>query len=98
MLTLRKFFLAGLLLFFLATCGGTPAPDPPKSEPAAVAVNGEDLFNKSCSVCHRIEKPISYEGDTPWKDIVDRMIQHEAKITPEEAAVIVEYLEKTYPR
>jgi len=98
MLIFQKIVLAGVLLFFLTSCGGEPAPEPPSAQPAPLAANSKELFSTSCSVCHRIEKAVNYNGDTSWKDIVDRMIQHNAKISPEEAAVIVKYLEETYPR
>jgi cytochrome c5 len=97
----------------LVGCGAKPAPDPGKEEEAgdvnaptpaplpapqaAAATDPAELFKQSCSVCHKIEKVVAYHDETPWKDLVDRMIQHGAKITPENAAIIVKHLETTYP-
>ena len=89
----------------LAGCGAKPAPQPGEgvvavssSAPAAAATNPAELFKQSCGVCHKIEKAVAYSGKTPWKELVDRMIQHGAKITPENAALIVKHLDATYPR
>ena len=101
------FFAAILLSGMLIGCGAKPAPQPGEGEevvavntpaPAAAATDPAELFKQSCGVCHRIEKAVAYSGKTPWKELVDRMIQHGAKITPENAALIVKHLETAYPQ
>ena len=95
-----------LMSAMLAGCDAKPAPKPGEGEdvievnsPApAAATDPAELFKQSCSVCHKIEKAVTYSGETPWKELVPRMIKHGAKITPENAAIIVKYLETTYPR
>ncbi len=67
------------------------------AQATVAAASPEELFKQTCSHCHILGKAISYSGETPWKEIVDRMIIHNAKITPENAAVIVKHLETTYP-
>ncbi|HUW61380.1 MAG TPA: hypothetical protein VMZ06_10270 [Candidatus Bathyarchaeia archaeon] len=83
-----------------AGCGAKPQPvaEPGEKASAGPAADPAELFKQSCSACHRIEKAVAYSGKTPWKELVDRMIQHGAKITPENAALIVKHLETAYPQ
>ncbi|MCX5769978.1 MAG: hypothetical protein NTZ09_06860 [Candidatus Hydrogenedentes bacterium] len=91
-----------LLAVMSAGCKAKQAPKPGDNEvievKTAAATNPEELFKQSCSRCHIIGKAVTYSGETPWKEIVDRMIIHNAKITPENAALIVKHLDTTYPR
>ena len=100
--------LTVLLSLASAGCKAKTAPKPGDDEilevdsPAAVpqpaaAANPAELFKQSCVRCHRIEKAVVYSGEIPWKELVARMIQHGAKITPENAAIIVKHLETTHP-
>jgi len=98
---------AMLMCALFLGCKDKPAPESGKGggstqvvspAPAAAATDPAELFKQSCAVCHKIEKAVTYSGNTPWKDLVARMIQHGAKITPENAALIVKHLETTYPR
>ena len=95
-------FVAGVLCVILGVCGCGKAT---VSAPAATgnAVESKEntaaLFKKACSECHAVSRVEQYSGKEPWKDIVDRMIvKHRAKISAEDAARIVAYLDKTYPR
>lgn len=99
------FLALGCFVFLVCGCGpSNPAPAPkapvPKVETSPGAVtDAKDLFRTSCTVCHNVARIENYKGAEPWKAIVDRMIKdHGAKITPENAALIVAYLEKTFPK
>ena len=96
---------AAILVFAtLIGCGGQPTPEDQDTaaqtlpSTPATTTDPAELFRQSCAACHRIEKAVAYSGKTPWKELVARMIQHGAKITPENAALIVKHLETTYPR
>ena len=79
-------------------------PTVPNAVPAApisTAAPQDDkaLFETSCSKCHGVEKVAAFSEAVPWKEIVDRMITvRGAKISAEDAAKIVAYLNKTYPK
>jgi cytochrome c2 len=65
---------------------------------ATTNIDAKKLFEEGCSACHPSAKATNYTGGD-WKGVVDRMITtHGAKITPENAVTIVDYLNKTYPK
>ena len=66
---------------------------------AATSLQDRKLFEDTCSKCHKVTRAEAYKGSDSWKSIVDRMInEHGAKVTPEDEAKIVAYLENTYPK
>lgn len=79
-----------------------PVPPPPDQDtppPAEVADPGKALFELSCNKCHAQKKAEAYAGTETWQAIVDRMItKHGAEVKAEDAANIVAYLDKTFPR
>jgi len=100
--------LSVLLILGAVACSGNPSPAPgSKATQAeaktvsldASAAQDEKLFEESCSKCHPTARAKDYTGTEAWKSIVTRMIDaHKAGITPENAARIIAYLEKTYPK
>ena len=75
---------------------GNERNDAPQSPSAA---QDETLFEDSCSKCHPTARAKDDKGTEAWNPIVTRMIDaHKAEITPENAARIIAYLEKTYPK
>jgi len=97
--------LSVLLILGAVACSGNPSPAPGSKAPqqdsaqSPSAAQDEKLFEESCSKCHPTARPKDYTGPDAWKSIVTRMIDaHKAEITPENAARIIAYLEKTYPR
>ena len=66
---------------------------------AATAPQDKKLFEATCSQCHKVTRAEAYKGSNSWKSTVDRMINvNGAKVTPEDEAKIVAYLENTYPK
>jgi cytochrome c5 len=70
----------------------TPAPGPPTDD----QVKG--LFESACSSCH----DTGFVGEhrknrADWEFTVSTMISRGAELNPDEAALIVDYLAKTYP-
>lgn len=89
------------LAMVVVGCGmkGTTAPLAKPSEGAAAQEDVKPLFEASCGKCHGVGKVAKFKEAVPWKSVVDRMITARgAKITPEDAAKITAYLEKTYPQ
>ncbi len=66
---------------------------------AATPLQDKKLFEATCSKCHKVTRAEAYKGSVPWKSIVDRMInEHGAKVTPEDEAKIIAYLDQAYPK
>ena len=79
--------LAVVLIICSCSSGVTTTPSPTTS------LDGKTLVQERCSACHplaRIERTDRTADE--WKSIVDKMIAKGARLTPEEEAVVVEYL------
>ncbi len=59
---------------------------------------GKALVRKRCTNCHSTAS-IYRRGRSPqeWKELVDAMIGHGAKLTEEERKTIVKFLSEEYP-
>jgi len=97
--------LSILLILGAVACSASPSPAPGSkatqrdSAQSLSAAQDEKLFEESCSKCHPAARAKDYTGTEAWNSIVRRMIDaHKASITPETAARIIAYLEKTYPK
>lgn len=86
--------LAGVLLFSVialvprvgAAAQGGAAPSLPEGK-------GKELVATRCVACHDLNAAVSTRTDAAgWKDIVARMVDNGAQITPADAAVIIAYL------
>jgi hypothetical protein len=92
----RGWFLAGLMLLLVRT--GICADAPPSASqtpaaPAAPAGPGRDLIERSCVNCHDIYMIVATRrAPREWAEIVGRMADRGAEVTPEELQVIEEYL------
>ena len=80
--------------------GGQDAKSNSRSDSQAVpSLDDKKLFEATCSQCHKFTRAEAYKGSNSWKSTVDRMInEHGAKVTPEDEAKIVAYLEQEHPR
>lgn len=60
--------------------------------------DSKTVFEKKCSVCHKIERSTSAKKtNEEWVKTVTRMKgKRNANISDEEAKVIIEYVSKTY--
>ena len=92
-----------------ASAPGPEKPATPDAAPSAAmtvssAAGGSNadsmvLYEKSCSACHPLTKVDQYVGSKSWQAVMDQMINEEgAKISPEDAAKIVQHLEQTHPK
>ena len=73
---------------------GSPA-EGQNSVPSAVENMGsaKSLFERSCGVCHGLERPLSKTFDRAgWEKTVERMHDNGAEVNKEERAQIVAYL------
>ena len=85
----------------LSACGGNTSSVPATATKPAVATavpsQGEALVNERCTVCHAIDRiKGAKKSAADWKTTVDRMIGHGARLSADEATVVVQYLAATY--
>jgi cytochrome c5 len=94
--------LAGLALSAAVAAAQEPAPQPPPAPQPAPAPPTEAqvkaLFESACSSCH----DTGFVGEhrksrADWDWTVSTMISRGAELNSDEAALIVDYLAKTYP-
>jgi hypothetical protein len=59
--------------------------------------SGQDLVQGECTRCHTLA-PIEVQGRTQaeWGEVVQRMIEHGARLSEGQAQRIVDYLAETY--
>ena len=88
---MRKALVAGgLLVFAGVTSAGAQTAPPNPVEPMAKA---KAVFERACSVCHGLERPLSKTYDQPkWEGTVERMRGNGAQVSDEERAMIVTFL------
>ena len=87
----------------LSACGSgssqpTQAP-PPATVPASVApaIDGAQLLDTRCSVCHSADRPRGVKKtQAEWDQTVSRMITKGAQLTGAEKSALVQYLATTY--
>jgi mono/diheme cytochrome c family protein len=73
----------------------SPPPPPVATLPPGPAL---DLINERCSTCHTVGMISSkHKTADAWAATVQQMADRGAEISPEEMAVIVEYLAKNLP-
>src|SRR3954451_14052070 len=71
-------------------------PAPPAPAPAPPDVKA--LFESACSACHSAAFAAEARKSRPdWEQTVSRMVDRGAALDPDEAALVVDYLARTYP-
>ncbi len=80
---------------------GAPAQPTPTKEAGAYpapALDFEKLLTERCgTTCHNLDRVKNAKKTaTEWQTTVERMIAKGAKLTPEEAKALVNYLAQTY--
>ena len=66
-----------------------PAPNPPPDP--------RDILNGACTMCHGVDFIVEHRKDRDdWDFTVHRMMDKGAELTPDDAALLVDYLAKTY--
>ena len=75
----------------------TEAPAPQQPPPASPTIDGRELLESRCAVCHSIDRVTSKTGTAEeWGNIVSNMIARGAKLTDEEKAILVQYLAENF--
>jgi YVTN family beta-propeller protein len=55
------------------------------------------IITAKCQLCHNLQRVVvSHRSKDEWKDLVDTMIQRGSPVSPDEAAIIVDYLSKNF--
>ena len=100
MRTRRTLHATGLLLGFCLAAGSLVVLPPAAGQQGAAALisgPGVELVRSKCSLCHDLDHITGiHQTREEWEDTVRIMTRRGAPITPEEAAIIVEYLAKHY--
>jgi hypothetical protein len=91
----------GLVLPLLAAVacggGGEEPPVPAATEKATSVLGGADLLEARCTLCHNLERvQAASKIQAEWETTVERMRGKGARLTDEEAGILVDYLTKTY--
>ena len=91
--------LSAVIAAYSCSGGQGAKPDSGSDSQAATPLQDKKLFEATCSQCHKVTRAEAYKGSNSWKSTVDRMINvNGAKVTPEDEAKIVAYLEQEHPR
>lgn len=77
----------------------TDAPGLQQPPPVAPTIDGRELLESRCATCHALSRTTNATGTLEeWDAIVTRMIAKGANLTPEEKAILVQYLAETYKK
>ncbi|MBS0359901.1 MAG: hypothetical protein JSR98_00865 [Proteobacteria bacterium] len=85
--------VAAALVAGLAVAGQPPQGQPPQPPPDPAAV-----LQGVCSMCHGVDFIAEHHKDRDgWDFTVHRMMDKGADLDPDTAALLIDYLAKTYP-
>jgi hypothetical protein len=92
------FLMVISILIVSCSSGGSPAaPAAGSSGSETTAIDGKTLLETRCTACHSLDRIKSKSATAEqWQSTVDRMIQGGAKLSKEEAVVLVKYLAENY--
>jgi mono/diheme cytochrome c family protein len=77
----------------LAIGAGAPAAAQTAGDRVAYLAQAKAVFERACSVCHPLERPLSKTFDQAgWEKTVDRMHDNGAEVNQAERAQVVAYL------
>jgi len=81
--------VAVLLLVVAASAGAQPAAD----DPVAAMKSGRELFEKSCKLCHGLDRALAVSRDAAaWGQTVKRMVAYGAPLDAGQRPLVVRYL------
>ena len=84
----------------LAACGSGSTATPvstSKSVGNNATLDGQAIMQERCSVCHSINRVTSaHHTAAQWQNTVNRMINHGAKLAPQEKQVLIDYLAQNF--
>ena len=77
----------GVLFAVLASASSSCAEELPEGP-------NRELVLQTCTACHEIENLLRLSGADRdvWENIIDEMVSNGLRVTPEERAIIVDYL------
>ena len=78
---------------FLLIAVAPAAAQQAATDPAFSMKTGRDLFEKSCKLCHGLDRSLATNRDAPaWELIVKRMVAYGAPLDAEQRPLVVRYL------
>lgn len=83
-----------LIAAALLLAGAAPAAaEPAAGDPAAAMKRGRELFEKSCRLCHGLDRSLATTRDAPaWEQVVKRMVAYGTPLNAEQRPLVVRYL------
>ena len=71
----------------------TATAQPAGADPVAAMKSGRKLFEKTCKMCHGLDRALSMTRDAPaWAQIVKRMVAYGSPLSAEQRPLVVRYL------
>ena len=65
----------------------------PAGDPAVAMKAGRELFEKSCKLCHGLDRALATTRDAPaWGQTVKRMVAYGAPLNAEQRPLVIRYL------
>lgn len=77
----------------LLSAAAPAAAQPAAGDPAAAMQSGKELFEKSCKLCHGLDRTLATNRDaSAWAQTVKRMVAYGAPLKVEQRSLVVRYL------
>ncbi|HWR97128.1 MAG TPA: cytochrome c [Candidatus Methanoperedens sp.] len=81
------------LVVMLVAVAVTAAAQQPAADPVAAMLSGRELFEKSCKLCHGLDRALTPARDAAqWEKIVKRMVTYGAPLNAEQRPLVTRYL------
>jgi mono/diheme cytochrome c family protein len=83
-----------LALIAMLIAAATPAvAQQPAADPVAAMRSGKELFEKSCNLCHGLDRSLAPPRDAAlWEKIVKRMVTYGAPLNAGQRPLVARYL------
>ena len=82
-----------LLAALLAAPAVQAAAEQPAADPVAAMKSGKELFEKSCKLCHGLDRSLAPPRDAAlWEKIVKRMVTYGAPLNAGQRPLVARYL------
>ena len=81
------------LVVLLAAVASTAAAQQPAADPVAAMKAGKELFEKSCKLCHGLDRALFPARDPAvWPQVVKRMVTYGAPLNAAQRQLVIRYL------
>jgi mono/diheme cytochrome c family protein len=92
-MSMRLHSLIAAVAFLSAAAAAPLAAQQDVADPAVTMKTGRDLFEKSCRLCHGLDRALALTRDAPaWGLVVKRMVAYGAPLNAEQRPLVLRYL------